>query len=113
MLFVAGFAVEAEARALGVVQSETCVAGPELDTQQISASQWSAVHNASQTDLHCCVNNFCFNAGHCHHCAGAAAVILPHAGSHSVSLEHSDFGLSAQCMPLLSLFYPLIDPPRA
>lgn len=113
-LFVAlGFAGGAEAHS--VVRSTA----QRVDATEISGGQFvyaapeRAGDQAEHHERDCCWDGLCFNASHCHHCGSAAALLIPAPASILVSSSHAKFGSLSDTMPVLSVSYTIIDPPRA
>jgi hypothetical protein len=113
-LFVAlGFAGGAEAHS--VVRS----AGQRVEATNISGGQFVSAapeHVANRVEHQerdCCWDGLCFSASHCHHCGGATALLIPAPTAMIVLESHAKFGSLSDTIPVLSLSYAIIDPPRA
>jgi hypothetical protein len=113
-LFLAfGFAGGAEAHSV-VRSSAQRVEGAAISGgQYISAAPEHATSQAAHQERDCCWDGLCFNASHCHHCGGTAALLIPAPTAIMVSESHGKFGSLSDTIPVLSVSYAIIDPPIA
>lgn len=113
-LFLAiGFAGGAEAHVVRSAAAQRAEATDVTGGQFITAASGHFAEQAKQQESDCCDTGFCFGSSHCHHCGGANALLTPAPTSLMVSESHDKFGSLSDTMPVLSLSYAIIDPPRA
>jgi hypothetical protein len=113
-LFVAlGFAGGAEAHSVVRSSAQRVEAAAVSVGQFISADSEHTAHQTNQEESNCCWDGLCFNSSHCHHCGGATALLIPAPSSIMMSVSHGKLGSLTDTMPVLSVSYTIIDPPRA
>jgi hypothetical protein len=113
LFVVLGFAGGAEAHSVVRSTAQRVEATEASGAQFVSAAPKNVADQTEHKDRECCWDGLCFNSSHCHHCGGAAALLIPSATSMLVSLSHHRFGSLADTIPIFSLSYAIIDPPRA
>ena len=113
-LFVAlGFAGGAEAHSVVRSSAQRVEAATVSGGQFISTASEHTADQTEQKERNCCWDGLCFNSSHCHHCGGTTALLIPAPASIIMSVSHGKFGPLTDTIPILSISYAIIDPPRA
>lgn len=106
-----GFAVGAGARADIDQTSRTVEAAKASTVQYVSAAPRTIAQSDKLDQNGCCWDDLCFNSSHCHHCGASAVMAFGIGYSHDYGRDA--FSIVPERLPRLSVYYAIIDPPRA